>query len=94
MPKRKGITQYFSIGTIGLHLVSGVVVGVLIGYYLDKFFNTSPWLTIIFFFFGLAAGFRNMYKDVQRYIVHGEDFENLEEKENLSDTTRTDSKKS
>ncbi len=88
MPKRKGITQYFSIGTIGLHLVSGVIVGVLIGYYLDKFFNTSPWLTIIFFFFGLAAGFRNMYKDVQRYVIHGEDFENPEENNELSENKK------
>jgi len=66
---RKGFIQYLSIGTIGLHLVSGVVVGVLLGYFLDKYFDTSPWLTIIFFFLGIGAGFRNMYKDVQKYII-------------------------
>lgn len=88
MSKKKGIIQYFSIGTIGLHLVSGVIVGVLIGYYLDKFFNTSPWLTIIFFFLGLAAGFRNMYKDVQRYVIHGEDFENPEENNESSENKK------
>ncbi|WP_297890348.1 AtpZ/AtpI family protein [Sulfurihydrogenibium sp.] len=54
--------------TIGLHLVSGVIVGVAIGYFLDKYFGTSPYLTIIFFFFGLAAGFRNMYIDAKKYI--------------------------
>ncbi|NPA57791.1 MAG: AtpZ/AtpI family protein [Aquificae bacterium] len=74
--KKKGFIQYLSIGTIGLHLVSGVVVGVLIGYFLDKHFNTSPWFTIIFFFFGVAAGFRNMYKDVQKYVVSQEEEEN------------------
>ncbi|SNZ07896.1 ATP synthase protein I [Persephonella hydrogeniphila] len=72
MSKKKGIIQYFSIGTIGLHLVSGVIVGVLLGYFLDKYFGTSPWLTIIFFFLGIAAGFRNMYKDVQKYIISEE----------------------
>lgn len=66
----KKFFKYLSLSTIGLHLVSGVVVGVLIGYYLDKFFNTSPWHTILFFFFGIGAGFRNMYKDVQKYIVN------------------------
>ncbi len=68
----KKFFKYLSLSTIGLHLVSGIVVGVLIGYYLDKFFNTSPLLTIIFFFFGIGAGFRNMYKDVQKYIVNDE----------------------
>jgi len=70
--EKKGFIQYLSIGTIGLHLVSGVVVGVLLGYFLDKYFETSPWLTIIFFFLGIAAGFRNMYKDVHRYIISEE----------------------
>ncbi|WP_457621065.1 AtpZ/AtpI family protein [Persephonella sp.] len=70
--KRKGFTEYLSIGAIGLHLVSGIIVGVLIGYLLDQYFNTSPYLTIIFFFFGIAAGFWNMYKDVQRYIISEE----------------------
>lgn len=36
------------------------------GYYLDRWFvgkgyNTSPWLTLIFLGFGIAAGFRNVY---------------------------------
>lgn len=68
----KKFFKYLSLSTIGLHLVSGIVVGVLIGYYLDKFFNTSPLLTIVFFFFGIGAGFRNMYKDVQKYILNEE----------------------
>lgn len=65
---RKNITKYISIGSVGLHLVSGIIVGVSVGYFLDKFFNTSPWLTIIFFFLGIIAGFWNMYKDVSKYI--------------------------
>ncbi len=71
MKQRKGkfsLSEGFSVGTIGLHLVSGIIVGVFVGYMLDKFFKTSPWLTIIFFFFGVAAGFYNMYKDAKRYI--------------------------
>ncbi|RMD47118.1 MAG: AtpZ/AtpI family protein [Aquificota bacterium] len=66
--KKFSLSEGFSVGTIGLHLVSGIIVGVFVGYMLDKFFKTSPWLTIIFFFFGVAAGFYNMYKDAKRYI--------------------------
>lgn len=54
--------------TIGLHLVSGIVVGTAIGYLLDKTFDTSPYLTIIFFFLGFLAGLNNMYKDAKKYI--------------------------
>jgi ATP synthase protein I len=64
----KQVNKTLSFLTIGLHLVSGVVVGVGIGYLLDKYFGTSPYLTIIFFFFGLAAGFKNMYVDAKKYI--------------------------
>ena len=35
-------------------------VGVLMGWYLDRFFGTQPWLTLIFSFFGIAAGFRSI----------------------------------
>jgi ATP synthase protein I len=69
------LNESFSVGSIGLHLVSGIIVGTFIGYMLDKYFNSSPWLTIIFFFLGIIAGFYNMYKDAKRYIAK-------EEKEN------------
>ncbi|MBF0272763.1 MAG: AtpZ/AtpI family protein [Magnetococcales bacterium] len=43
-------------------LVSAVFVGGGIGYLLDYWLGTNPWLTLVFFFFGLAAGFRDMYR--------------------------------
>ncbi|MEZ0323204.1 MAG: AtpZ/AtpI family protein [Hydrogenothermaceae bacterium] len=66
-------TKTFSFLTIGLHLVSGIIVGTAIGYLLDEFFNTSPYLTLLFFFLGLLAGFNNMYKDAKRYIKSEEE---------------------
>ncbi len=68
----KNFSKYISIGTVGLHLVSGIIVGLFVGYYLDKFFNTSPVLTIVFFFLGIITGFYNMYKDVVKYIKEEE----------------------
>ncbi len=74
------LSESFSFGTIGLHLVSGIIVGTFIGYMLDSFFKTSPWLTIIFFFLGIIAGFYNMYKDAKRYIAKEEkELKELEE---------------
>ncbi|MBF0189830.1 MAG: AtpZ/AtpI family protein [Magnetococcales bacterium] len=42
-------------------LVSAVFVGGGIGYLLDYWLGSGPWLTLVFFSFGLAAGFRDMY---------------------------------
>ncbi len=51
---------------MGIHLVSGVVVGLAAGYYLDGFFGTKPWLTLIFLIFGIIAGYKNMFRELQR----------------------------
>ena len=53
------------IGTafkLGTELVSAVVVGTIIGFILDSWFDTKPWLIIIFFFLGSAAGIYNVIK--------------------------------
>ena len=56
-------------GTIGLHMVSGIVVGVAIGYALDKWFDTSPACLLIFLAVGIAAGFKNVYVDTKRLLA-------------------------
>lgn len=55
-------------GSIGLHMVSGTAVGGLIGYFLDKWLDTRPWLTLVFLVVGIIAGFRNVYLDTKRLI--------------------------
>ena len=42
------------LSTLGLTLVFATMIGLAIGIYLDKKFNTSPWLTIIFLLIGIA----------------------------------------
>ena len=60
-------------GAIGLHMVSGIVVGTLIGYFLDRWLGTFPWLTGVFMFFGIVAGFKNVYVDTKRLIASQEE---------------------
>jgi ATP synthase protein I len=55
-------------GTIGLHLISGILVGFFAGYLLDQWLDSSPWLTMIFLGLGIAAGFKNMYADTKRLL--------------------------
>lgn len=51
---------------MGLHLVSGTFVGLLIGYYLDKWLGTKPWLTLFFLIMGIIAGFKNMFHEFKK----------------------------
>ena len=47
---------------LGTELVAAVIVGTIIGFILDSWFDTKPWLIIIFFFLGAAAGMLNVIR--------------------------------
>ncbi len=47
---------------IAVELVAGVAVGTLMGYGLDVWLGTRPWLMVLFFFLGAAAGVMNVYR--------------------------------
>ena len=53
------IGQAFKMST---ELVSAVAVGTIIGFILDKWFGTKPWLILTFFFVGVIAGIMNVIK--------------------------------
>ena len=56
------------IGTafkLSTELVSAVAVGTIIGFILDNWFDTKPWLIIIFFFVGVVAGITNVIRSAK-----------------------------
>ena len=67
---KKELMKMVSVfGTIGITVSACVFIGLGIGYYLDhKVFQdkTSPWFTLIFLGFGIAAGFKNLYQVSKR----------------------------
>lgn len=48
--------------TVGIEMGLSVVIGLLMGIYLDRYLKTEPWMTIIFLLFGIAAAFRVMVR--------------------------------
>ena len=48
-------------GTLGIEMGLSLVIGLGIGYYLDRHLGTSPVFLIIFMIFGLAAGMKRLY---------------------------------
>jgi ATP synthase protein I len=55
-------------GTMGLHLVSGPAVGFGIGYLLDDWLGTDPWMKAVFFIFGVVRGFKLVYEDARKIV--------------------------
>ena len=51
---------------LGTELVAAVAVGTIIGFILDSWFDTKPWLIITFFFLGAAAGILNVIRTANR----------------------------
>ena len=50
---------------ISTELVAAVVVGATLGFILDSWFDTKPWLTISFFLMGVVAGILNVIKSAK-----------------------------
>ena len=62
-PPQSNIGQAFKMST---ELVSAVLVGTIIGFILDNWFGTKPWLILIFFFVGVATGIMNVVKSAKK----------------------------
>jgi len=63
---RRTFKEFAYFSSLGLSVSLAVFIGLGIGVWLDRKFDTSPWLTFIFLGFGIAAGFRNIGRAVKR----------------------------
>lgn len=68
--KRGLLLTLGTLSTIGISVVVAIAIGVYVGLQLDKWLGTAPWFFFIFLFFGIVAGFRNIYimagKEIKR----------------------------
>ena len=53
--------------SLGLTLPSGIIVGLFIGYWLDKWLKTAPWMLIIWTLLGLASGLMSLIRGIAKY---------------------------
>ena len=66
--KRSTISKDSSSSKLGIafkmstEMVAAVVVGTIIGFILDNWFGTKPWLILIFFFVGVITGILNVVR--------------------------------
>ncbi len=64
-PEKDGAGSSGGLGLgfrVAIDLVAGVAVGVFVGWLLDRWLGTTPWLMVLFFFLGAGAGFTNVLR--------------------------------
>ncbi|MGW8311726.1 MAG: AtpZ/AtpI family protein [Desulfuromonadales bacterium] len=66
--KRQLLKSLSFLSSVGIAMVASSFIGLFIGYYLDKWLGTTPWMTLIWLGFGIASGFRNIFILTQRAL--------------------------
>jgi ATP synthase protein I len=83
--KRQLMKSLSFLSSIGISMVAASFIGLFIGIYLDKWLETSPWMTLIWLGIGIVAGFRNIFIMTRRGIRELEKEEKKDQKDNGSD---------
>lgn len=64
-PDPRTIKMIGQLSTVGLAFVFAIVLGFGAGHWLDERLGTTPWLTLLGFAMGLAAGVLNVVRTMQ-----------------------------
>jgi len=57
---KRSIRELAYYSSLGLSVSLSIFIGLAVGVYLDRRFETSPWCTLGFLVLGIIAGFRNI----------------------------------
>ena len=66
-PSKIDLKKIAGLSSLVLMLPSSIAVGLLIGYYLDKWLGTDPWLLITFLLLGIVSGFYSLLRGLSKY---------------------------
>ena len=56
--------KYADLFSLGLVLPSSIIIGLAIGYFLDKWLGTNPWLLLVFTLLGVASGLISLIRGI------------------------------
>ncbi len=59
-PSKRPWRELAFFSSLGLSVALSIFIGLGVGVYLDRRFDTSPWGTLVFLALGIAAAFRNI----------------------------------
>ena len=71
--KKINYRKIAELSSLGLMLPSSIVVGLFMGWLLDKALHTHPWMLGIFTVLGIIAGFRSLIRGLKKIGIEKDD---------------------
>ncbi len=72
MSKPRALYELLKLSSLGLEMGAAVVIGLLVGLWLDNRLGTNPWLTLLFLGFGFAAAAKSVLRAIRKGIFEEE----------------------
>jgi ATP synthase protein I len=72
MSKPRALYELLKLSSLGLEMGAAVVIGLLVGLWLDNRLGTNPWLTLLFLGFGFAAAAKSVVRAIRKGIFEEE----------------------
>ena len=63
---KRALRELAYYSSLGLSVSFAIFIGLAVGVYLDRRFETTPWFTLIFLILGIIAGFRNIAMTIRK----------------------------
>ncbi len=70
-PRRPGFGRLAELSSLGLMLPSSIIVGLVFGYFLDRWLGTRPWCLLIFTVLGIVSGILSLFRALRKYDRDG-----------------------
>ncbi len=65
---------------VGMEMLAALLVGLALGWFLDEWLGTRPWLMLVCLLFGMTAGILNAYRVSRRLMQDPAAFDHPDEK--------------
>ncbi len=65
-PRRPDLRRLSELASLGLILPSSIAVGLFIGYFLDRWLGTAPWLLLSFTVLGIVSGLLSLLRALKK----------------------------
>jgi len=67
-PKGPDIRRLAELSSIALILPSSIAVGLFMGYFLDKWLGTAPWLLLTLTVLGIVSGLLSLFRALKKAV--------------------------
>jgi ATP synthase protein I len=67
-PQRPDLPRLAELSSIALILPSSIAVGLFMGYLLDRWLGTKPWLLLTFTILGIVSGLLSFFRAIKKEL--------------------------